>query len=122
MDGEQLSCPTCGRAYPPTERFCEDCGMPLVQRLDSGSEATSESQRRARKVMAQYTEGPLVKVARASDLIQAEFIAGLLLEEGIPSYLSSPIAGHGPLAGGRDVLVPQSGADAARDVLGPRRG
>ena len=26
----ELECPRCSRPYPETERFCEDCGMPLV--------------------------------------------------------------------------------------------
>ncbi|HWX73916.1 MAG TPA: DUF2007 domain-containing protein, partial [Solirubrobacteraceae bacterium] len=49
--------------------------------------------------------------------IEAEFIAGLLLEEGIPCVLSSLIAGYAPVVGTREVLVPQSGAQAAREAL-----
>ena len=30
MGGQQLVCPSCARAHPPEERFCADCGMPLV--------------------------------------------------------------------------------------------
>ena len=35
-----------------------------------------------------------MKVARAENRIQAEFIEGLLLEEGIPCVLSGLIAGY----------------------------
>jgi Putative prokaryotic signal transducing protein len=116
MEGDLIVCPTCARAHPPSERFCESCGMPLVH--PAGSEhAASERQRRARKIKPQYADGDLVKVARAENLVQAEFVAGLLLEEGIPCLLRSSIAGYGPMTGARDVLVPESGAEAAREAL-----
>lgn len=90
--------------------------MPLVH--PAGAEpATSERRRTARKIKPQYAEGPLVQVARAENLAQAEFIAGLLLEEGIPSLLRGSIAGYAPLIGTREVLVPESGAEAAREAL-----
>jgi len=79
--------------------------------------ALSALQERARKIKPQYTEGDLVPVARARNLSEAEFIQGLLLEEGVPSLLRSPIGGHGPLAGPREVLVPASGEQVARDAL-----
>jgi hypothetical protein len=117
-DAEQpLVCPGCAREHPPSERFCAACGMPLVHRAGGPEQTASERQRRARKIKPQYTEGELVQVARAEDLGQAEFIAGLLLEEGIPSTLRSSIAGYAPMVGTRDVLVPESGAQAAREAL-----
>jgi hypothetical protein len=115
----QLECPRCSRAYPETERFCEDCGMPLVY-PERGELAASERRRRARKINPAYTEGPPVRVARAANLVQAEFIAGLLLEEGIPCMLSARgaiIAVYAPVAAPRDVLVPESAAEAAREAL-----
>lgn len=51
---------------------------------------------------------------------EAEFVQGLLLEEGIPSTLRRTRGFDVPdmlAAGPRDVLVPASGRDAARDVL-----
>jgi hypothetical protein len=94
--------------------------MPLVESAAEQAEP-SAVQRRARKIKPQYAEGPPVKVGRGANLAQAEFLAGLLLEEGIPSFLSSDIAGYGPLAGPRDILVPESGAQAAREALAPQR-
>jgi len=116
-------CPGCGRSYPRSERFCAACGMPLVQPAGSAREPT-ERQRRARKIKRQYAEGPPVVVARARNQIEAEFIEGLLLEEGIPCVLSALIAGYAPVVGTREVLVPQSGAQAAREALAfkPRGG
>lgn len=113
---EPLVCPGCARSYPRRERFCETCGMPLVQATGTERRA-SERQRKARKIKPQYAEGELVKVARAENQIQAEFIQGLLLEEGIPCVLSGLIAGYAPVVDPRDVMVPESGAQAAREAL-----
>ena len=120
-DGEQpLVCPGCAREHPPSERFCAVCGMPLVH-LSAGAEpAVSERQRKARKIKPQYADGELVKVARAENQVEAEFIAAMLLEEGIPSMLrrSGGInVPYAPVVGPRDVLVPESGAEAAREAL-----
>ena len=116
MSEEPLVCPGCARTYPRSERFCEACGMPLVNPPE-GELQTSERQRWARKIKPQYAEGELVKVARAENQIQAEFIEGMLLEEGIPCVLSALIGGYAPVVGARDILVPQSGAEAAREAL-----
>ena len=79
-----------------------------------------ELRQRARKVDPRYREGPLVTVAGARNLTEAEFLQGLLLEEGIPSMLRRSRGFDVPdflAAGPRDVLVPQSGYEAAREVL-----
>ncbi|MGO9447942.1 MAG: DUF2007 domain-containing protein [Solirubrobacteraceae bacterium] len=90
--------------------------MPLVHA--SGAEQPAGRRReQARKIKPQYAEGDLVQVARADNLAQAEFIAGLLLEEGIPCLLRGSIAGYAPVVGTREVLVPESGAEAAREAL-----
>jgi len=122
VGGAPLVCPGCARAHPPSERFCGDCGMPLVYDMgpDSSHEVTSDRQRRARKIKPQYSEGALVRVARAQNQVEAEFIEGLLLEEGIPSLLRRAPGADVPdflAAGARDVLVPESGAEAAREAL-----
>ena len=115
-----LVCPSCGREHPSSERFCEACRMPLV--LDDGGEEPVASGRRirARKIKPEYAEGALVKVARAESQPEAEFIEGLLLEEGIPCMLRRSAGFDVPevlAAGPRDVLVPESGAQAAREAL-----
>jgi hypothetical protein len=116
MEAELIICPTCAQAHPPSERFCDACGMPLVH--SGGAEhVASERERTARKIKPQYAEGPLVKVARVNNQPQAEFIAGLLLEEGIPCLLRNAVAGYSPLIGAREVMVPESGAQAAREAL-----
>jgi len=115
-EGELIVCPTCAQAHPPSERFCDACGMPLVH-PDGAEQAVSERQRKARKIKPQYAEGPLVKVTRVTTQPEAEFIAGLLLEEGIPCLLRNAVAGYSPLIGAREVMVPESGAQAAREAL-----
>lgn len=93
--------------------------MPLVY-VPGPKQEASERQRKARKIKPQYAEGELVKVARAENQTEAEFIEGLLLEEGIPSMLRRSRGFDVPdflSAGPRDVLVPESGAQAAREAL-----
>lgn len=104
--------------YPPTERFCLSCGIPLVPVEEPP--APDPARERARKVDPAYTQGPLVQVAFAQNQAEAEMIQGLLLEEGIPSMLRRSRGFDVPdylAAGPRDVLAPASAAEAARDVL-----
>jgi hypothetical protein len=117
--GEQpLVCPGCAREHPPSERFCTACGMPLVHSGDAEA-VLSERRQRARKIKPQYAEGPLVKVAHAASQGEGDLITGLLLEEGIPSMLRHALGFDLPDAavGSRDVLVPESGAQAAEEAL-----
>lgn len=117
MDADGLLCPSCRREHPPSERFCATCGMPLVHASGEVEQPVGERQRQARKIKPQYTEGKLVRVVSAENLAQAELLQGLLLEEGIPSMLRGSIAGYAPVIGTREILVPESGAEAAREAL-----
>jgi hypothetical protein len=114
-----LVCTSCGASAGDEERFCPACGLPLV--LPPGAVlALTPEQERARKVRAAYAEGPLVRVVTARHQAEAEFLQGLLLEEGIPSMLRRTGGFDVPdflAAGPRDVLVPLSGRDAAREAL-----
>jgi hypothetical protein len=121
VSGEPLVCPACGTTHPLDERFCPACGMPLTYSGGSVSHAPiTDRHERARKVKPQYTEGELVRVAGARHQAEAELIQGLLLEEGVPSLLRRTRGFDVPdmlAAGPRDVMVPASGAPAAREVL-----
>jgi pimeloyl-ACP methyl ester carboxylesterase len=95
--------------------------MPLVapggRPLD---EPLSEAHERARKIDPRYAEGELVRVAGGRNQAEAELIQGLLLEEGVPSILRRSAGFDVPdflAAGPRDVLVPEAGAEAARELL-----
>jgi zinc ribbon protein len=121
MAAEPLVCPSCASTHPSSERFCPNCGMPLVHAARVDVDApVSPARERARKIRPQYTEGELVRVAGARHQAEAELVQGLLLEEGIPSMLRRSRGFDVPdmlAAGPRDVMVPASGAQAARDVL-----
>jgi hypothetical protein len=118
---EPLVCPSCARTFPLDERFCPDCKMPLVYAGDTGVDhPVTDAGEKARKIKPQYSEGDLVRVAGARNQAEAEFIQGMLLEEGVPSVQRRARGFDVPdflAAGPRDVLVPQSGAIAAREVL-----
>ena len=64
-----------------------------------------------------------VKVAHAQNQSEAELIQGLLRNEGVPSFVRLSAGADVPdflAAGARDVLVPASMAEIARDVLTPQ--
>jgi hypothetical protein len=96
--------------------------MPLVYagaRIARGDPPTAAHER-ARKVKPQFTEGELVRVCGARNQAEAEFIQGLLLEEGVPSLVRRAAGFDVPdflAAGPRDVMVPAAGAATAREVL-----
>ncbi len=95
--------------------------MPLTYAGEVDAELqTSEKHARARKIKPQYTRGDLRRVATGRQQPEAEFIQMLLLEEGVPSTLRRSAGFDVPdmlAAGPRDVLVPESGLDVARQVL-----
>ena len=118
---EPLACPHCAIRYPLEERFCAECGMPLTYagEVDAEQEVT-DKQVRARKIKPQYARGDLRRVATGRQQPEAEFIQMLLLEEGVPSTLRRSAGFDVPdmlAAGPRDVLVPESGLEVARQVL-----
>jgi hypothetical protein len=115
-----LACPRCARRYTLDERFCADCGMPLVYVGRGEERPITETHERARKIKPQYTGGHQVRVASASNLAEAEMIQGILLEEGIPSFQRRSRGFDVPdflAAGPRDILVPEAGFETARELL-----
>jgi hypothetical protein len=72
-------------------------------------------------VLPRYSQGALVRVGTARNQAEAEMLEALLLEEGIPSLVRRSGGFDVPdflASGPRDILVPQSGAELARDILG----
>jgi hypothetical protein len=121
MGPEPLVCPSCATPHPLEDRFCRDCGMPLVYAGMSGrDERVTAAHEHARKIKPQLSEGELVRVAGGRNQAEAELIQGMLLEEGVPSMLKRSAGFDVPdmlAAGPRDVLVPRSGVETARQVL-----
>jgi hypothetical protein len=95
--------------------------MPLVQAGAEPLDAPlNEAHGRARKIDPAFTEGKLVRAAGGRNQAEAEFIQALLLEWGVPSILRRSAGFDVPdflAAGPRDVLVPEAGAETAREVL-----
>jgi hypothetical protein len=118
---EPLVCPSCATTHALEERFCSACGMPLVHSGRTGiDEPVTEAHARARKIKPQFTEGQLVRVVSAHHQAEAEMVQGILLEEGIPSMTRRSAGFDVPdmlAAGRRDILVPASGLQVAREVL-----
>ena len=100
-------------------RFCETCGMLLSPAAGAEVEVDARTER-ARKIQPRYARGETVRVAVAGNLAEAELMQNILLEEGIPSMLRRSGGFDVPdflAAGPRDLLVPASGAEAARELL-----
>jgi pimeloyl-ACP methyl ester carboxylesterase len=118
---ESLACPRCARRYGLDDRFCAHCGMPLVYAgAPSVEEPESSAHERARKIRPELTRGELVRVAWSRNQAEAELIQNLLLEEGVPSIARRSAGFDVPdflAAGPRDVLVPESGVETARETL-----
>jgi hypothetical protein len=120
MVPEPLACPRCATKHSLEERFCRECGMPLVYVGRGEQEPITDAQERARKIKPQFSRGELVRVAGGRNQAEAELIQGMLLEEGIPSILKRTRGFDVPdflAAGPRDILVPESAYEAARELL-----
>jgi hypothetical protein len=115
-----LTCPRCAKPHSLEERFCTDCGMPLVYSGTREQEPITGAHEKARKVRPQLARGELVRVTGARNQADGELIQGILLDQGIPSILRRARGFDVPdflAAGPRDVLVPESGYEAARSFL-----
>lgn len=94
--------------------------MPLVYAGTREQEPVTDAHERARKVRPQYARGELVRVTGGRNLSDAELIQGILLDQGVPSILRRTRGFDVPdflAAGPRDVLVPESGYERARELL-----
>jgi hypothetical protein len=115
-----LICPSCALRYDLDERFCTNCGMPLVYAGPDRSTPLTPARERARKIDPRYAQGEPVRVAFARNQAESDLVQNILLEEGIPSLARRTRGFDVPdflAAGPRDVLVPESGADLARALL-----
>ena len=121
-----LVCPACQASHPASERFCAECGLPLVHGPGAAPPPPKDARlaERARKIRPGYAEGPPVRVAGARHQAEAELLQNMLLEEGIPSLVRRSGGFDVPdflASGWRDILVLAAGADAVCELLGDRR-
>lgn len=94
--------------------------MPLVYASRTGEEPVTQNHEKAGKVSAKYSEGRPMKAGYARNQAEAELIQGMLLEEGIPSFLRRTAGFDVPdflASGPRDVMVPESALADARQLL-----
>jgi hypothetical protein len=94
--------------------------MPLVYVGGERRIPATPARARALKVNPAYSQGEPVRVAFTRNEAESDLVQNILLEEGIPSMARRTRGFDVPdflAAGPRDVLVPESGAEAARDVL-----
>ena len=79
-----------------------------------------DAHERARKVDPRFARGELVRVAGGRNQAECELVQNILLEHGVPSVLRRTRGFDVPdfiAAGPRDVLVPESGYQLARELL-----
>ena len=118
-----LVCPSCDAAHEPHERFCADCGVPLVHARRRPT--TSESERAARpQGPPGYAEGPLVRVATARHQAEAEMIQACCWRRASrrsrAARAASTCRTSSPPARATS-SSPPPGRGAAREILGDRR-
>jgi Putative prokaryotic signal transducing protein len=110
----------------PCDRRCPYTSNRKVTRMTKRSSleppraGTSTKSRGERGRSAAPSDAELVKVAGASNQVEAEFLQSLLLDEGVPSLLRRTGGSDVPeflAAGGREVLVPAAQAELAREVV-----
>src|SRR3954452_20467786 len=122
-EGEEpgpLTCPRCAMSHPLSERFCRNCGMPLVYAGTREEEPITDAHERARKIRPQFSHGELIRVTGSRSLADGEMIQGILLDQGIPSMLrrGRGLDVPGFLASGpREGRVAESGFEPARELL-----
>jgi hypothetical protein len=115
-----LVCPSCAKRHGADERFCTDCGMPLVHANAASADPVSPAHERARKIDPRFAQGEPVRVAFTRNQAESDLLQNMLLEEGIPSMTKRTRGFDVPdylAAGPRDVYVPESGAELARELL-----
>lgn len=110
------TCPFCGCEYEAGASACPSCDLPLFtgEPAHVGAVATSVAPRR------EFAVGELRCVTVAANQAEAEMLEGLLRSEGIPCIVRRSFGSDVPdflAAGRRDILVPEGGLAAARDLL-----
>ena len=116
-----LACPRCARKYPLERALLRRLRDAARLRRPGRGEADHRDPRAGPQDQAAvHGRATRCRSASASNLAEAQLIQGILLEEGIPSFERRSRGFDVPdflAAGPRDILVPEAGLEAAREVL-----
>ena len=94
--------------------------MPLVYAGFATTVPTTRTRERALKIDPARAQGEPIAVAFVRNQVEAEMAQNLLLDDGIPSLTKRSFGFDVPdylATGPRDILVPASAAEVARDLL-----
>ncbi|HEV7918157.1 MAG TPA: DUF2007 domain-containing protein [Solirubrobacterales bacterium] len=115
-------CPFCGSDFQPGAVACPSCDLPLLtehSQREAVAAGTSMLMMSSRP-RPEFSRGGLRRIAIASNQAEAEMVESLLRSEGIPCVVRRTAGADVPdflAAGRRDILVPEGGVTAARDLL-----
>ncbi len=104
------ACPFCGFDLPLDVDACPRCNLPLAEPV--GAEVNPP--------LPEYCRGRLVVVTTVNNQAEADMIDGLLRVEGIPCIVKRnqrAEKSEWPIAELYDIVVPESGVFAARELL-----
>jgi hypothetical protein len=122
------TCPFCGVEFEHGASACPSCDLPLLS-ADEIAIANLSSERTAhigmlavadRRPRPEYTIGDLRRVVVAMNQAEADMLEDMLRSEGIPCVVRRTGRADLPdfgLSGQREILVPEGGLSAARDLL-----
>lgn len=128
------TCPFCGVEFERDAGACPSCDLPLLSAdeietanlLAQSGESPENAARLGmiavadRRPRPEYTIGDLRRVVVATNQAEADMLEDMLQSEGIPCVVRR--AGRADLpdfgaSGQREILVPEGGLSAARDLL-----
>jgi hypothetical protein len=125
------TCPFCGVEFEHGAGACPSCDLPLlsadeIATANLASDSIEKSSRLGmlavadRRPRPEYTVGDLRRVVVATNQAEADMLEDMLHSEGIPCVVRR--AGRADLpdfgaSGQREILVPEGGLAAARDLL-----
>jgi hypothetical protein len=129
----QNTCPFCGVEFEHGASACPSCDLPLLTADEIATAnlraAATDSESIARVGMLavadrrprpEYTIGDLRRVVVATNQAEADMLEDMLRSEGIPCVVRRASRADLPdfgASGQREILVPEGGLSAARDLL-----
>jgi hypothetical protein len=124
--GEENTCPYCGVEFEYGASACPSCDLPLLTAYNEDNLALDRRSRIGmlavadRRPRPEYSTGDLRCVVVALNQAEADMLEDMLRTEGIPCVVRRSGRADVPdflAAGRREILVPEGGLAAARDLL-----